>query len=106
MKIGLLFFLMIRRPPRSTLFPYTTLFRSGVDHRPGVAVAADRLGGRLVLQGDGVADAGLADVLHAGDEVADLADAEALDRLGLGGDDRGLEQVVGEIGRAACRERV
>src|SRR5256885_5793036 len=28
-----LFFLMIRRPPRSTLFPYTTLFRSG--RRPG-----------------------------------------------------------------------
>src|SRR6266404_4959179 len=26
-----LFFLMIRRPPRSTLFPYTTLFRS---HKP------------------------------------------------------------------------
>src|SRR3712207_7230991 len=31
---------MIRRPPRSTLFPYTTLFRSGVgaviaSHRPG-----------------------------------------------------------------------
>src|SRR5438874_9976398 len=26
--IILLFFLMIRRPPRSTLFPYTTLFRS------------------------------------------------------------------------------
>src|SRR3712207_7384641 len=25
------FFLMIRRPPRSTLFPYTTLFRSKVD---------------------------------------------------------------------------
>src|SRR2546425_12885560 len=25
------FFLMIRRPPRSTLFPYTTLFRSGVN---------------------------------------------------------------------------
>src|SRR5215813_11891637 len=24
-----IFFLMIRRPPRSTLFPYTTLFRSG-----------------------------------------------------------------------------
>src|SRR2546430_17402948 len=29
-----LFFLMIRRPPRSTLFPYTTLFRSGVAQRP------------------------------------------------------------------------
>src|SRR2546422_6507517 len=27
------FFLMIRRPPRSTLFPYTTLFRSHFDSR-------------------------------------------------------------------------
>ena len=27
----LFFFLMIRRPPRSTLFPYTTLFRSGIE---------------------------------------------------------------------------
>src|SRR5579864_9704689 len=33
------FFLMIRRPPRSTLFPYTTLFRSTVkrhERRPAV----------------------------------------------------------------------
>src|SRR5688572_31577029 len=28
---------MIRRPPRSTLFPYTTLFRSPVDQRSGLA---------------------------------------------------------------------
>src|SRR5215207_11122180 len=28
------FFLMIRRPPRSTLFPYTTLFRSCHPERP------------------------------------------------------------------------
>src|SRR5438034_4304559 len=28
------FFLMIRRPPRSTLFPYTTLFRSGSEAKP------------------------------------------------------------------------
>src|SRR3712207_8072031 len=28
MRSDLFFFLMIRRPPRSTLFPYTTLFRS------------------------------------------------------------------------------
>src|SRR3989449_7241851 len=28
------FFLMIRRPPRSTLFPYTTLFRSHDRHLP------------------------------------------------------------------------
>src|SRR5260370_13335491 len=30
------FFLMIRRPPRSTLFPYTTLFRSVNAIAPGV----------------------------------------------------------------------
>src|SRR3712207_9359743 len=29
-----LFFLMIRRPPRSTLFPYTTLFRSTLTSTP------------------------------------------------------------------------
>src|SRR6266487_4813895 len=28
---SIFFFLMIRRPPRSTLFPYTTLFRSSAD---------------------------------------------------------------------------
>src|SRR5260221_12677949 len=31
------FFLMIRRPPRSTLFPYTTLFRSLYDECTGTA---------------------------------------------------------------------
>src|SRR2546421_2963726 len=31
----LFFFLMIRRPPRSTLFPYTTLFRSDAVERLG-----------------------------------------------------------------------
>src|SRR3712207_7091327 len=33
------FFLMIRRPPRSTLFPYTTLFRSGVSDSPRLRTA-------------------------------------------------------------------
>src|SRR2546422_2982850 len=33
---------MIRRPPRSTLFPYTTLFRSGAG-RPEAAFVLDRL---------------------------------------------------------------
>src|SRR2546422_7789300 len=31
------FFLMIRRPPRSTLFPYTTLFRSPAETAAAVA---------------------------------------------------------------------
>src|SRR3712207_9261461 len=63
-------FLMIRRPPRSTLFPYTTLFRSlGVmiaegrnymlQHHwvttiPGLAIVAVVLG--LNLLGDGLRD--------------------------------------------------
>src|SRR3712207_2424974 len=34
---------MIRRPPRSTLFPYTTLFRSEVHLYPDLAVAPARL---------------------------------------------------------------
>src|SRR5436189_6446453 len=35
------FFLMIRRPPRSTLFPYTTLFRSVAVPITAVASAAE-----------------------------------------------------------------
>src|SRR3712207_6899408 len=58
---------MIRRPPRSTLFPYTTLFRSldARDERPVVlleheARVAEQLDGRLdeaALVGDGEAEA-------------------------------------------------
>src|SRR2546430_11864237 len=39
--VFIFFFLMIRRPPRSTLFPYTTLFRSR--HRPAAAGERGRL---------------------------------------------------------------
>src|SRR5258708_3500016 len=38
-----LFFLMIRRPPRSTLFPYTTLFRSLCDDQERLAALGDLL---------------------------------------------------------------
>src|SRR5437870_13091976 len=37
------FFLMIRRPPRSTLFPYTTLFRSIFELRIQIGNRADAL---------------------------------------------------------------
>src|SRR2546423_9530848 len=40
------FFLMIRRPPRSTLFPYTTLFRS--EERELVAIVVARERGKIV----------------------------------------------------------
>src|SRR2546430_10066778 len=51
------FFLMIRRPPRSTLFPYTTLFRSKIEGHDVRVMAVDSLpaepflahGGALVL---------------------------------------------------------
>src|SRR5690349_21896822 len=46
-----LFFIMLRPPPRSTLFPYTTLFRSPADkhgkrhrHHPGSLPAFDQFG--------------------------------------------------------------
>src|SRR3712207_7226827 len=42
---------MIRRPPRSTLFPYTTLFRSLPALAPLVSIAGLRLVGRLALRG-------------------------------------------------------
>src|SRR3712207_7790292 len=52
---------MIRRPPRSTLFPYTTLFRSGILRRgtgPTQGLLED-VGGRLgVLDLTGVDDPG------------------------------------------------
>src|SRR5258707_11894924 len=42
MPLFFFFFLMIRRPPRSTLFPYTTLFRSKFDIAELRAPAEDR----------------------------------------------------------------
>src|SRR3712207_8636167 len=39
---------MIRRPPRSTLFPYTTLFRSAVDVPGALVVIAALVGGTLL----------------------------------------------------------
>src|SRR5215216_6601300 len=58
-----LFFLMIRRPPRSTLFPYTTLFRPPATRLPdapgepaatGHATRAACLAGRRARAGAGV----------------------------------------------------
>src|SRR3712207_7822812 len=46
-----LFFLMIRRPPRSTLFPYTTLFRSPVAAVERLDLLAVRRGADRARQG-------------------------------------------------------
>src|SRR3712207_7634846 len=58
---------MIRRPPRSTLFPYTTLFRSRV---------VDRLAGAAVPDDGGLPLVGDADCDHVGG--ADVAPGEGL----------------------------
>src|SRR2546426_10867116 len=57
--VSFFFFLMIRRPPRSTLFPYTTLFRSDcallprrrLARGPPAGVHADRSGDVLSAAG-------------------------------------------------------
>src|SRR5262249_62413203 len=46
----LFFFLMIRRPPRSTLFPYTTLFRSESDSSVRSAIRRRKCGIRWRLE--------------------------------------------------------
>src|SRR2546427_3797308 len=46
------FFLMIRRPPRSTLFPYTTLFRSLFDLLRRVLVVLELAGEERLVGGE------------------------------------------------------
>src|SRR5260370_7605197 len=79
---SLFFFLMIRRPPRSTLFPYTTLFRSPVR----------KLNGELnVLAVKLLADLfGL--LLHEGRKRIEVA-GDVFSRLLLGRD-QGVEQAL------------
>src|SRR3712207_8558255 len=76
----LLFFLMIRRPPRSTLFPYTTLFRSELKIS-GVSTYLHPIGGdRLIGVGSGPSDDGREFGLQLSEfDVSDLANPK-LDR--------------------------
>src|SRR2546430_15941662 len=69
------FFLMIRRPPRSTLFPYTTLFRSATE-----------------MLEDFVSDAGVFQEPAAAPQVAE-AGYEGRLRRALGGDYELLEEI-------------
>src|SRR2546422_6549589 len=65
---------MIRRPPRSTLFPYTTLFRSR-DHRNLDVRGAVHGGGRVVEA------AGVERIEHELQEVVGYARRQLLERL-------------------------
>src|SRR6266516_7563790 len=89
------FFLMIRRPPRSTLFPYTTLFRSppppprrrrselpGAAPR-GEANAAPQPSQLRFRSGEGNPPSGAATIGHEG-RLAQLGEHQ-LDKLGVTG---------------------
>src|SRR2546430_17658499 len=100
---------MIRRPPRSTLFPYTTLFRSHVDPPPALPQHSGHVGttqrpavrgAHDVLDLDG--DAEPMQVRH------DLLGATLPRRPGAGEEflEPGVTRRQKEIGRASCRERV
>src|SRR3712207_8804246 len=69
---------MIRRPPRSTLFPYTTLFRSdgGDLARAFLGQAVNALGdGRPGELDETALDGDLGSLAHEGDELVELARA-------------------------------
>src|SRR5437868_13169603 len=70
---------MLRRPPRSTLFPYTTLFRSRRDGGHAHARAADRRaegdGGRIIRTCDRQPAQAFGALLHV-EHFADIGDED------------------------------
>src|SRR3712207_7700579 len=78
---------MIRRPPRSTLFPYTTLFRS-----LGAAV-----GGQLESEGGAVVERRLLGVADVELDVVGAVDREDVVRLGGDGRDGRSEEHTSEL---------
>src|SRR3712207_9416797 len=99
---------MIRRPPRSTLFPYTTLFRSSDDYEvDGVRSIVERMRARLTGGPVYVSvDIDVLDPAHAPGtgtpEAGGLTSRELLNTLrGLVGlDVRSEERRVGKEGRS------
>src|SRR3712207_7963878 len=68
---------MIRRPPRSTLFPYTTLFRSGKkDDKKEEVIPGAHLEPDLVLEEERAEEAGLPDAVPTEDAPAEEPAAE------------------------------
>src|SRR3712207_9361930 len=95
----LLFCLMIRPPPRSTLFPYTTLFRSS--RRRTLTLVLCCLAQYMVVLDVSIVNVALpsisADLRFAPAELQWVVNAYTLAFAGF---------LLLEIGRASCRERV
>src|SRR3989475_10063004 len=99
-RCGVFFFLIIRRPPRSPLFPYTTLFRSRrAARRPRGAAESDRLGGALPRGG---VVAGPAPARAATDLAAGPGRAGRLDD-GRGGDPERRQRPAGHAAAARAQ---
>src|SRR2546422_10859554 len=101
---------MIRRPPRSTLFPYTTLFRSGELPQPERVHAEDRPGelvGHVPIHP--LNDRHDGDEKHHADEHTDDGEGtlELLRPDGLQGEANGLDEGRSEERRVGkeCRSR-
>src|SRR2546425_12082183 len=97
---------MIRRPPRSTLFPYTTLFRSARDRPPGWGALP-----RPLERGEtGTAPRQVEEVAQGAVRVRERRDAgaggRALSARGLFRNAGVRRSLSRKIGRASCRERV
>src|SRR2546427_10290661 len=97
---------MIRRPPRSTLFPYTTLFRSPV------GLAEPDLAGEHMLVNLGPQHPATHGVLRLVVELDGETVVRVIPHLGYLhsgfeklGEYRHYNQII-QIGRASCRERV
>src|SRR3712207_7347477 len=77
---------MIRRPPRSTLFPYTTLFRS-LGHLVGLLFGEAGQDG-LVLVAAEACRLSAAPLVQLPDDAPDLADYELAEKVAVGVVDR------------------
>src|SRR5439155_26205801 len=64
------FFLRLRRPPRSTLFPYTTLFRSSIPSVTKSPAKCDKCGATTRLHTGVCVSCLLGEGLEAADEVS------------------------------------
>src|SRR3712207_8717474 len=74
---------MIRRPPRSTLFPYTTLFRSDVDRQPvddRVRAGGGEQPAVLTRQADGQRTVGVDQADHLRGDLAGQDHPDDVDR--------------------------
>src|SRR3989454_10807790 len=104
---------MIRRPPRSTLFPYTTLFRSRMLPPEVLALArkgAFNMHGSLLPKYRGRAPVNWAILKGESETGATLHEMVAKPDAGRIVDQErvpiGPDETAAEIGRASCRERV